>query len=854
LTDLVSDTVQQLKDGEGLGKGLGDLVQTAKGGLENLLGDEQENDSQSLGELGDLSTFSREADKSSEQPEIEHKSIAVNKNETKDDNLIIENSDKGKVSPSSLPSVTNKPAERPVQNKSDTKSVSVEKPITSISEEDFLDKKIPLTEQKILTDALTPSITLQGEQHVTHPKKQDVKQKIDDHVEVADRETETYTNSWSDNCQDTEGDVQADVSLKEEAAGIATAVKPELDESECKASEELIAKELQNPVVKEIINANGGNENNLEGEDALDSTEHLLDKESELLVSQGNKMEKEIEAFIERLRLKDATILKLTKEMVSMRERSSGLSKKLKKRDLLVRKLKSQCRATKTLESSLEQKIKKLEKADTEYEALLAEARELSEKVIEHEQNTLELKKVVFKAEEEKVELQEVVESMKKKAQQIGGQLEDKNQLLERNRLLHAGNVELQNQLSESSEQMLSLEQGRKELLTELKELSDMITMRDEEINRLRSVSDLAEDTKIEMQNKEVREEELKKEIQNLEKKLEMETGDLRESDNAWREKLNLLTKAKHDLEKRLGDSSEVISEATRPLLLQIQALDKTEKGRIYALEAAERSLRERLVESVKDLEAERLKNDKSKSQREDLMIQEAKSSVQIKQLRQECERLKRTLNQREQELSELSQEREKLALDFSHGKGTMKELSSEFATTEKGLLEQVTNLQSLLDTERSRSQSLDEERVELKRQLVVSQQNTKIGNAYSDIASDLWLSRLSKPSFYGEDNAPGQGNEVQTAVVDQLRQELELRSEEIENYKQKLDCLRETKQTLTDKIVELQSENHATAKHKNIELRYKIATELISEKDAEIRSLKEEIMKMNADSKENLD
>jgi len=477
----------------------------------------------------------------------------------------------------------------------------------------------------------------------------------------------------------------------------------------------------------------------------------------------------------------------------------------------------------------------------------LAEAKDLSKQVVERDQKIRELKNVVKRVEEDKAELRAFVQSKERETQQIENQKEENKKLLERNRLLHARNNELQSQLSESSTQIVRLEQKRKDLNSELKELGEMITARDAEIVKLRRASEMVENAKKEMLNNEEREEVLRKEIRKLRKKLESEGDDLRENDISWQEKLEKLKRVNEDIEKRLEDSGEAISEATRPLLLQIEALSKAKRGRIEALEAGERILRGRLLHVVKELEEERIKNKEAVSRREDLLLQEAKFTVQIKQLRQECSNIKRTLNQREQELSEISQVKEKLVLDFSNGQGTIKELSSELVRNQKDFSQQISHLQRLLDNEREHRQRLDTEREELQRQLVVVQDDARMGNAYSSVESELMLSKLSHPNIQGDDmNSQTRGGGVTGLVLNQLQQKLRTNEGEIEGLKRKVDSLKETQQTLADKIVELKSENHVLLKHeqeaKNTKLRYAIATELISEKDTEIRFLKEEI------------
>jgi len=307
------------------------------------------------------------------------------------------------------------------------------------------------------------------------------------------------------------------------------------------------------------------------------------------------------------------------------------------------------------------------------------------------------------------------------------------------------------------------------------------------------------------------------------------------------------MKRVQEDLEKRLEDSGEAISEATRPLLLQIEALSKAKMGRIEALEAGERILRGRLLQVIKELEEERIKNKEAVSSKEDLLIQEANYTVQLKQLRQECSNIKKCLSQREQELSEISQVKEKLTLDFSLGQSTIKELSCELARNQKDFSHQVNHLKSLLNDEREHRLKLDIEREELQRQLVVVQDDVRMRNAYSSVESEPLLSRLSHPNIPGEDrSSPTKRGGVTRLVLNQLQQELRTKDGEIEGLKRKVDSLKIIKQTLADKIVEFKSKNHALLKHeqeaKNTKLRYAVATQLISEKDTEIRFLKEEI------------
>jgi len=474
----------------------------------------------------------------------------------------------------------------------------------------------------------------------------------------------------------------------------------------------------------------------------------------------------------------------------------------------------------------------------------LAEAKDLSKQVVERDQKIRELKNVVKRVEEDKAELRAFVQSKERETQQMENKNEENKKLLERNRLLHTRNNELQSQLSDSSKDILSLEQKRKNLTSELKELGEMITARDNEIVKLRRASDMVENAKKEMLNNEEREEVLRKEIRKLRKKLESVGDDLGENDISWQEKLEKMKRVQEDLEKRLEDSGEAISEATRPLLLQIDSLSKAKRGRIEALEAGERILRGRLLQVVKELEEERIKNQEAVSSKEDLLIQEANFTVQIKKLKQEYSNIKKCLSQREQELSEISQVKEKLALDFSHGQSTIKELSYEVARNQKDFSHQLSHLQSLLDDEREHRHRLDIEREELQRQLVVVQDDVRVGNAYSSVESEP---RLSHPNIPGEDIcSQTRGSGVTGLVFNQLQQELRTKDGEIEGLKRKVDSLKEIKQTLADKIVEFKSTNHALLKHeqeaKNTKLRYAIATELISEKDTEIRFLKEEI------------
>jgi len=868
LTSFVTDTVKQIQDGEAVGKGFEELVQSAKGGLGNLLGEKDDTESKS-GVLGGLfgSTPVNE-------PATAIKDRTSLRTEHKVDDLLTQLSP-GMPAKTSSVSSTNKKSDVST-NKSDNvlrskMAVKKELPKSPFTQDpsDFFEKPPSLKHVSTPEKSRKTSTSKSSKKKL---RRQQQRAKVKQRQKLAKQKTEKEQQRKNTFNQEkflemTQAEPKA---LKEPSELVTHSNRTEdprdealcLDSSDGEAIRTATAKATRLQPNRDISKDTPDNikmaphadlhESNIDETPEVDNGVLSTSEQKEQpTLAESVKLEKlleEKETLVQRLMSRERTLQKFSEEMGDLQQRISITTEKLQKRDNELRNLKEKLEASKKRESALLEKRKRETKKDEDYGALLEEAQELSKQVVERDQKLREMKNVVKRVEDDKAELRAFVQSKEKEIQRLENESEDKKKLAERNRLLSARNTELQNQLSESSKQIGSFDQEKKDLTNELKELGEIIIAKDSEITKLRETSALVENAKKEMLNNEEREEVLRKEIRKLRKKLETDGDDLREKDVTWHEKLQKMKRAQQDLEKRLEDAGEAVSEATRPLLLQIEALSNAKRGRIEALEAGERSLRARLLQVVKELEEQRIKTEEAESRVEDLLIQEAKTSVQLKQHRQECSSLKRTLSQREHELSELSQEKEKLALDFSQGQGTIKELSQELASTQKDLSEQVRHLRSLLSDEREHRQRSEAEREELQRQLLVRKEDRRMGNAYMNFGSEIMLSRLSQTSNQNENrmSSSARNSGVTGLVLNQLQQEVRAKEGEIEGLRRKLDSMKETKQTLADKIVELKSENQTLLNHeqdvKNTRLRYKIATELISEKDLEIRFLKEEI------------
>jgi len=865
LTNFVTDTVKQIQDTEAVGKGFEELVQTAKGGLGNFLGEKDDSESKS-GVLGGLfgSTPTNEpataikdrksirtedklddlltqlspgmpANTSSVSSNIKKSDVSTNKSDsemgrnmaakkqipkspfTKDPSDFFEKPPS--LKPGSYPeksrkTSTSKSSKKKFRRQQQRAKVKQRQKLAKQKKEEEQEKKNTFNQETLLEmSKAEPKVLKESSKPVKHSSRDEDPR--DDALCIDSSGAEAITTATA---KATRLQPNRDIS-KDTPESIKMAAPAELHDSKIDETPKVDNGELSTPEQKEQAGS-----------------------------VKLAKLLEEKETLVQRLISREQTLQKFSEEMGDLQHQISTTREQLQRRDNELRNLKEKLEASKKRENALLEKRKQESKKDEDYGALLEEAQELSKQVVERDQKLREMKNVVKRVEDDKAELRAFVQSKEKELQHLGNELEDKKKLIERNRLLSARNTELQNQLNESSKQIGSFDQDKKDLTNELKELGEIIIAKDSEITKLRETSALVENAKKEMLNNEEREEVLRKEIRKLRKKLETEDDDLREKDATWHDKLQKMKRAQEDLEKRLEDAGEAVSEATRPLLLQIEALSSAKRGRIEALEAGERSLRARLLQVVKELEEQRIKTDEAESRVEDLLIQEAKTSVQLKQHRQECSSLKRTLSQREQELSELSQEKEKLALDFSQGQGTIKELSQELNSTQKDLSEQVRHLRSLLSDEREHRQRSEAEREELHRQLLVRKEDRRMGNAYMNFESEIMLSRLSQTSHQTENrmSSSAKNSGVTGLVLNQLQQELRTKEGEIEGLRRKLDSMKETKQTLADRIVELKSENQTLLKHeqdvKNTRLRYKIATELISEKDVEIRFLKEEI------------
>jgi len=867
LTSFVTDTVKQIQDGEAVGKGLEELVQTAKGGLGNFLGEKAENESKS-GVLGGLfgSTPTNE-------PAPAIKDRTPTRTENKVDDLLTQLSPGMPANTSSVSSTMKKSDVS--TNKSDSemgskRAVKKQIPKSPFTQDpsDFFEKPPSLKpgsssgkSRKTSTSKSSKKKFRRQQQRAKVKQRQKLaKQKMDEEqqkkntfnqetiLEMSNAEPKALKESSEPVKHSSRDEDPRDDALCIDSSGA------EALTATAKATRLQPNRDIRNDTPENLKMAAPAelHDSKIDETSKVDNGELSTPEQKEHPASAGSiklaELLEEKETLVQRLISREQTLQKFSEEMGDLQQQISTITEQLQNRDNELRNLKKKLEASKKRENALLGKRKQESKKDEDYGALLEEAQELSKQVVERDQKLREMKNVVKRVEDDKAELRAFVQSKEKELQHLANELENKKKLIERNRLLSARNIELQNQLNESSKQIGSFDQDKKDLTNELKELGEIIIAKDSEITKLRETSALVENAKKEMLNNEEREEVLRKEIRKLRKKLETEDDDLREKDDTWREKLQKMKRAQEDLEKRLEDAGEAVSEATRPLLLQIEALSSAKRGRIEALEAGERSLRARLLQVVKELEEQRIKTEEAESRVEDLLIQEAKTSVQLKQHRQECSSLKSTLSQREQELSELSQEKEKLALDFSQGQGTIKELSQELASTQKDLSEQVRHLRSLLSDEREHRQRSEAEREELQRQLLVRKEDRRMGNAYMNFESEIMLSRLSQTSHQTENRmgSTARNSGVTGLVLNQLQQELRAKEGEIEGLRRKLDSMKETKQTLADKIVELRSENQTLLNHeqevKNTRLRYKIATELISEKDVEITFLKEEI------------
>ncbi|ETN23289.1 hypothetical protein PPTG_02899 [Phytophthora nicotianae INRA-310] len=701
--------------------------------------------------------------------------------------------------------------------------------------------------------------------------------------EPKDKPTDTTQGEHEEEAQEVQNESKLeeedDANALEEQKGAQQEQEPSIeDQSEEEAGDAEIETETEEKQPDEV--------------ESVEVSDPSAGEEEEGVEDAVSTLRKELEVRESQLLATSATIQELHNELdktchreVAAVERAQFLTEQLENMRREVAKLTQLHRDTSNSQSADVQALQMaLAEKEEKLSALLDEGQTLSVKQAQLEQRLRTLRKEKDELEERTLKLQSQCESSSEEVKDLSSKLkvseEEKARLAQENRQLMSSADTTSAKVEKAERQALEATQQLEALQTQVNQLTQEVSSKNEEIERLKSASQSNEALSVER-------EELQHTIQFLQDNIrDLEKEAARREEMARAENADLKRKWQ-DAMARVDMLGQSVSEATQPLLRQIHTLQEEQRARQESWKATESTLLAQIEEATEQhrvVEQEKMELEQkfqelqrqvderelefTRKQAKLIRAQEEAESAkaEARELRGHADALQIDLNQAKHQRDVEAEARQQLQTRLENVETSAKKLeASATATAELGQArEREAQLRQDLEWHQQELQRLKSSTLQPGPPLSTgSTSRRSIEEQYSGSEAEASILKTTLETTMG-DSLSSTGN-TSVLGLSQLQQRLRLREGENRMLKQQLEALEARQKQTTDEIVRLSTRNallesgEAQWEQTQLELaklqkHQVVLLELFGEKEEQVEELQAEVSELKAFYRKQLD